>query len=214
LKFKPLRHYLVTGLIVWLPIIVTLWIFRFVIELLDKTISLLPHAYQPEQLIGFHLPGLGVIVTLLVLSMTGMFATNFLGQRMVRWGESILARIPLVRSIYNAAKQVIEAVFSTNSQAFRKVLLVEYPRKGMWSIAFLTNQSNPYIEDKTGLEMLTIFIPTTPNPTSGFLMAIPKSEATELDMSIDEALKLVISLGVMQNGLPPQNQTVTNPSNP
>ncbi|WP_367607269.1 DUF502 domain-containing protein [Legionella sp. W05-934-2] len=214
MKFKPLRHYLVTGLIVWLPIIVTLWIFRFVIELLDKTISLLPHAYQPEQLIGFHLPGLGVIVTLLVLSMTGMFATNFLGQRMVRWGESILARIPLVRSIYNAAKQVIEAVFSTNSQAFRKVLLVEYPRKGMWSIAFLTNQSNPYIEDKTGLEMLTIFIPTTPNPTSGFLMAIPKSEATELDMSIDEALKLVISLGVMQNGLPPQNQTVTNPSNP
>lgn len=213
MKFKPFRHYLVTGLIVWLPIIVTFLVFRFVIELLDKTISLLPNAYQPEQLLGFHLPGLGVVVTLIVLTLTGVFATNFFGQRLVRWGEAILARIPLVRSIYNAAKQVIEAVFSTNSQAFRKVLLVEYPRKGMWSIAFLTNQANPSIEKKTGMEMLTIFIPTTPNPTSGFLMAIPKSDAIELDMSIDEALKLVISLGVMQPGLPVANQTEANPSN-
>jgi len=213
LKFKPLRHYLVTGLIVWLPIIVTLLVFRFVIELLDQTISLLPNSYQPEQLIGYRLPGIGVVLTLVVLLLTGLFATNFFGQRLVRWGEAILTRIPLVRSIYNAAKQVIEAVFSTNSQAFRKVLLVEYPRKGMWSIAFLTNQANPDIQTKAGMEMVTIFIPTTPNPTSGFLMAIPKTDALELDMSIEEALKLVISLGVMQPGLPIPNQTEAKPSN-
>lgn len=207
MKLKPLRHYLVTGLIVWLPIIVTLLVFQFVIELLDKTISLLPFAYQPEQLFGIHIPGLGVVVTLIVLGLTGMIATNYFGQHLVRWGEAVLARIPLVRSIYYAAKQVIEAVFSTSNQAFRKVLLVEFPRKGMWSIAFLTNQANPIIEKHTGMEMVNVFIPTTPNPTSGFLMAIPKTDAIELDISIDEALKLVISLGVMQPDMLAKKQT-------
>ncbi len=213
MKLKPLRHYLVTGLIVWLPIVVTLLIFRFVIELLDSTMSLLPNAYQPEQLLGFHLPGLGVLFTFIVLGLTGMLAANFLGQRLVRWGETILSRIPLVRSIYYAAKQVIDALFSTNSQAFRKVLLVEFPRNGMWSIAFLTNQANPTIEKHTGKEMYSVFIPTTPNPTSGFLMAIPKTDAIELDMSIDEALKLVISLGVMQPNMPIAKQTEEKTSN-
>lgn len=184
-------------MVVWLPILVTLVILRFIVDLLDQTIALLPKAYQPAQLLGFHLPGLGVVLSLILLIITGLFATNFLGQRLVSWSESILDRIPLVRSIYNATKQVINTILSTNSQAFRKVLLVEYPRKGLWSLAFQTGITAQEINQHTGTEMLSIFVPTTPNPTSGFLMVVPKSDVIELSMTIDEALKFIITLGVL-----------------
>ncbi|MBA2652225.1 MAG: DUF502 domain-containing protein [Tatlockia sp.] len=196
---KSFRSYLITGLIVWLPILVTFVVLRFIIDLLDGTLSLLPHSYQPQQLFGMRLPGLGVIISLLLLLATGILATNFFGQRLMGWGEAVLAKIPLVRSIYNTAKQVIQAFFATNSQAFRKVLLIEYPRKGMWSIAFQTGFPSPEIVTKTGQEMISLFVPTTPNPTSGFLMMIPQNEAIELSMTIEEALKFIISLGVMQS---------------
>lgn len=196
---KAFRSYLLTGLIVWLPILVTFVVLRFMIDLLDVTIALLPKAYQPQQLVGMRIPGLGVIISLLLLLGTGIFATNFFGQRLMVKGEAILARIPLVRSIYNTAKQVIQAVFATNSQAFRKVLLIEYPRKGIWSVAFLTGFAAVEISTKTGEEMLSVFVPTTPNPTSGFLMMIPKREAIELSMTVEDALKFIISLGVMQS---------------
>ncbi|HBI22367.1 MAG TPA: hypothetical protein DDY37_07300 [Legionella sp.] len=198
MKVALLRSYLLAGLVVWLPILVTFVVLRFLIDLLDNTLALLPHAYQPEQLFGMHLPGLGVLLSLLVLLITGVVATNFLGQRVMRWSESILDKIPLVRSIYNATKQVIQAIFATNSQAFRRVLLVEYPRPGVWSMGFQTGAAQAEINEKTGGEMLTVFIPTTPNPTSGFLIMVPKSEAIELSMSIEAALKCIISLGVMQ----------------
>jgi uncharacterized membrane protein len=201
---KSLRSYLLAGLVVWLPIIITIGVLRFIIELLDKTLSLIPKAYQPEQLIGIHIPGLGVILSLILLLVTGLIVTNYLGQKLMRWGELLLSRIPLVRSIYNAVKQVINAVLSTNSDAFRKVLLVEYPRRGMWSIAFQTGAATAEINNKIKEPMLSLFIPTTPNPTSGFLLLVPKREAIELNMSIDEALKCVISLGVMQ---PPSSVT-------
>ena len=192
------RRYLLAGLVVWLPILATFGILRFLVDLLDNTISLLPYAYQPEQLFGFHIPGFGVILSLALLLLTGILATNFLGQRLVNWSESILDKIPLVRSIYNASKQVIQAIFSTNSQAFRKVLLVEYPRKGMWSLAFQTGVAHSSITQHVGSDMVSVFIPTTPNPTSGFLMMLPKSDVIELSMTIDEALKFIISLGMMQ----------------
>ena len=198
MKASSLRSYLLAGLVVWLTILVTLVVLRFLIDLLDSTLALLPHAYQPEQLFGIHLPGLGVLMSLLLLLITGIVATNFLGQRVMRWSEAGLEKIPLVRSIYNASKQVIQAIFATNSQAFRKVLLIEYPRKGLWSIAFQTGTVSPEISEKTGIEMLTVFIPTTPNPTSGFLILVPKTDAIELSMSVESALKCVISLGVMQ----------------
>ncbi|HAU3942040.1 TPA: DUF502 domain-containing protein [Legionella pneumophila] len=197
MKSKSIRSYLFAGLVVWLPILVTLVILRFIVDLLDQTIALLPKAYQPAQLLGFHLPGLGVVLSLILLIITGLFATNFLGQRLVSWSESILDRIPLVRSIYNATKQVINTILSTNSQAFRKVLLVEYPRKGLWSLAFQTGITAQEINQHTGTEMLSIFVPTTPNPTSGFLMVVPKSDVIELSMTIDEALKFIITLGVL-----------------
>ena len=197
MKGTSLRSYLLAGLVVWLPILVTMLVLRFLIDLLDKTMALIPHAYQPEQLFGFNLPGLGVLLSLIVLVITGIVATNLLGQRLVTWSEAVLDRIPLVRSIYSGSKQVIQALVATNSQAFRKVVLIEYPRKGIWSIAFQTGSPPAEINEHTGVEMITVFIPTTPNPTSGFLMMVPKAEATELSMSTEAALKLVISLGVM-----------------
>ena len=206
MKGKLIRSYLLAGLVVWLPILVTFVVLRFMIDLLDQTLALLPNAYQPEQLIGVHLPGFGVLLSLVLLLLTGVIATNLLGQRLVHWSEAILDKIPLVRSIYNATKQVIQAIFATNSQAFRKVLLVEYPRKGMWSVAFQTGVAPSEAAIHTGVEMVSIFIPTTPNPTAGFLMLVPKSETVELSMSVEAALKLIISLGVMQSDTKLKNQ--------
>lgn len=198
MRTASLKKYLLAGLVVWLPLLITIGVLRFIIDLLDKTLALIPEAYQPEHLLGLHIPGLGVILSLILLVSTGIFATNFFGQRLVIWGESILSRIPLVRSIYNAVKQVMNAVLSTNSEAFRKVLLIEYPRKDVWTIGFQTGSVNAEINDKVNEEMVSLFIPTTPNPTSGFLMMYPKKDTIELSMSIDEALKFIISLGVMQ----------------
>ncbi|CAM2780006.1 DUF502 domain-containing protein [Legionella anisa] len=202
-----LRSYLLAGLVVWLPILITIGVLRFIIDLLDNTVALIPKAYQPEQLIGHYIPGIGVILSLIILLITGVIATNYLGQRLVGWGESVLSRIPLVRSIYKTVKQVINAVLSTNSEAFRKVVLIEYPRKGLWTIAFQTGTTNTAINNKTKEEMISVFIPTTPNPTSGFLMMLPRSDVIELDMSIDEALKFIISLGVMP---PPSEAALAN----
>lgn len=198
MKPKSIRSYLLAGLVIWLPILITMGVLHFIIDLLDHTLALIPKAYQPEQLIGIHIPGLGVILSLLLLVGTGILAANYFGQRLMSWGESILSRIPLVRSIYNSVKQVINTILSTNSEAFRKVLLVEYPRKGLWTIGFQTGAVNAEISNKINEEMISLFIPTTPNPTSGFLVMIPKQEVIELSMSIDEALKFIISLGVMQ----------------
>jgi uncharacterized membrane protein len=197
-KGPSFKAYLLTGLVVWLPILVTMGVLRFIIDLLDKTMALIPKAYQPEQLLGYHIPGLGVVLSLLLLLLTGMLATNFFGQRLVRWGEAVLAKIPLVRSIYNAVKQVMNAILSSNSQAFRRVLLIEYPSAGIWSLAFQTGSASLAINTLAGEELVSAFVPTTPNPTSGFLMMVPKSKVKDLDMSVDEALKLIISLGVMQ----------------
>ncbi|MGM9453944.1 DUF502 domain-containing protein [Legionella bozemanae] len=197
MKSMSLRSYLLAGLVVWLPILITMGVLRFIIDLLDNTVALIPKAYQPEQLIGHYVPGIGVILSLIILLVTGVIVTNYLGQRLVGWGESILDRIPLVRSIYKTVKQVINAVLSTNSEAFRKVVLIEYPRKGLWTIAFQTGTANTAINNKTKDEMISVFIPTTPNPTSGFLIMLPRNDVIELDMSIDEALKFIISLGVM-----------------
>lgn len=195
---KSVRSYLIAGLAIWVPILVTFGVVRFIVDILDRTISLLPAAYQPEQLFGMNVPGFGVIISLVLLLLTGIIAANFFGQRLMSFSESILDRIPLVRSIYNSTKQVINAILSTNSQAFRQVLLVEYPRKGIWSIGFQTGTATFLDPQFPGEEMISVFIPTTPNPTSGFLMVAPKSDVKELSMTIDEALKCVISLGVMQ----------------
>ncbi|MBI5448645.1 MAG: DUF502 domain-containing protein [Gammaproteobacteria bacterium] len=195
---KLIRRYLIAGLLVWLPLWITLLIIKFVVELLDNSLSLLPFAYRPEALLGVKIPGFGVILSLLVLVITGFLVTNFVGKWLVNIWESILARIPLVRTIYAGAKKILETLFSPTGQSFRKVLLVEYPRAGLYSIAFQTGNGSPRLNAEMNKEFVTIFIPTTPNPTSGFLMLVPKEDVVELNMTVDEALKFVISLGVLQ----------------
>lgn len=194
-----IRRCFISGILVWLPIAVTLLVIKFVIDLLSKSLLLLPTAVQPDTLLGFHLPGVGVVLTLLVIFLTGMFARNIIGSQLVSIWDAAMARIPLVRSVYMGVKQVTETIFKPGGQSFRKVLLVEFPCAGVWSIAFQTGEAAKEIQQALdGESMVTYFIPTTPNPTSGFLMMKPKSEVIELDMSVDQALKLVISLGVVQ----------------
>ena len=198
-----IRKCFISGLLIWIPIWVTFLAFKFLADLLSKSLLLLPSHYQPDVVLGFHVPGVGVIVTLLIIFLTGVIAANFLGRRLVNLGDAIVARIPLVRSIYMGVKQVTQTVFTPGGQSFRKVLLVQYPCQGVWSVAFQTGEPAPGIQKLFQEPMVSYFIPTTPNPTSGFLMMAPKSQVIELNMKIDQALKFVISLGVVQpNGMP------------
>ncbi len=197
LKLKPIRSYILAGLVVWLPILVTFYVIRFIVDLLD---ALLPSKFQPDFLFGYHIPGFGVVLSLSLVIFTGIIATNILGQRLLHMGDVILTKIPLVRTIYYGSQQIIRAVFASNSQAFRKVMLIQYPSQGIWTLAFLTGNVNSEISAFTGDEdMLSVFIPTTPNPTSGFLMMVAKKNAVELTMTVEEAMKYIISLGVVSH---------------
>lgn len=194
---KKLQKYLIAGLLVWLPIVVTVLLFRFLITLMDQTLILLPSQIRPEAVIGFKLPGLGLILTLLVLIVTGIFAANFVGKSMVNFGEKIFKKIPIVRSVYSAAKNFADIVFSDTGQSFKKVLLIQYPRKGVYSLAFQTSTNLGEVQKKTGSDVVCTFVPTTPNPTSGFIIIIPKEDVIEMDMEVDEAFKMIVSLGVV-----------------
>jgi len=194
---KKLRRYLVAGVLVWAPIAVTFLLLRIAVNLMDKTLAVLPEKYQPDVLLGFHIPGLGVILTFLVLFVTGMLAANFVGRYVVGGWESLMDRIPVVRSVYSAAKNFAEIVFSDSSESFKKVLLIEYPRKGLYSLAFQTSSELGEVQARTGEDVVCCFVPTTPNPTSGIVIMIPRKDVTVLDMDVDEALKMIISLGVV-----------------
>ncbi len=190
-----MKKYLIAGLLFWLPIWATFVVIRFLFDLLDSTISLLPHPYQPDQLIGHHIPGLGILLAIIIIFLTGLLVTNFLGNKLVEISERLLSRIPIIRSIYSAVKQVANAFFQASGDSFKQVVLVEYPRKGLWSIGFQT--SGKFQGTPTNGQMLTVFIPTTPNPTSGFLIIVPVADVTELNMTIEEAFKAIVSLGVI-----------------
>ena len=194
---KRLRRYLVAGILVWLPLGVTIVIIRFLVGLMDKSLVLLPDQYRPEAWLGFAIPGLGVILTVALLLVTGVLTANIVGRTFVGGWESLLDRIPVARSIYSAAKNFTEIVFSDSGKAFKKVLLVEYPRKGIYTLTFQTATDIGEIQARTGEEVVCCFVPTTPNPTSGFIIIVPKKDVVELDMEIDEAVKLVMSLGVV-----------------
>ncbi len=194
---KRLRRYLVAGILVWAPLAVTFVLLRFAVNLMDKTLAILPQQYRPDELLGFHIPGLGVILTFIVLFITGMLAANFVGRYVVGGWESLLDRIPIVRTIYGGAKNFAEVVFSDSNESFKKVLLIEYPRKGIYSLAFQTSSELGEVQGRTGEDVICCFVPTTPNPTSGYVVMLPRSDATVLDMDVDEALKMIISLGVV-----------------
>jgi len=194
---KQLRRYLVAGILFWVPVGVTIFLLRLLVDLMDRTLLLLPEAYRPETLLGFNIPGLGILLTLVVLLGTGVLAANFIGGQIVQGWESLLNRIPLVRSIYSSAKQVAETLFSDTSQSFKRVLLIEYPRKGLWGLAFLTATSLAEVQARSDHDLICVFVPTTPNPTSGFLIMVPRQDVIELDMDVEQALKMIISLGVV-----------------
>lgn len=191
------RRYLLAGLLVWLPVVVTVVILKFLIDLVDSTLLLLPSSWLPEQVIGFRIPGLGLLLSGVVLLVTGMIVTNLLGRNMVRVWEGILARIPVVRAIYSASKQLTETLFSGSGKSFRKVVMVHYPHAGTWTLAFLTGDGMQEAITKTGKDLVNVFVPTTPNPTSGFFLMVPREDMIELDMTVDAGIKLILSAGAV-----------------
>ena len=196
-KTQRLRRYLIAGLLVWLPVLVTVFVLQFLIGLVDQTLLLLPENARPEALLGFRIPGLGLLLAVVVLLATGLAATNLVGRELLRWWENLMKRIPLVRSLYSGTKTFTETVFSGKGQAFQRVLLVEYPRKGIWTLAFQTAQQMQEASHRAGRDLVGVFVPTTPNPTSGFIIMIPREDVIFLEMSVEEAMRVILTLGVV-----------------
>jgi uncharacterized membrane protein len=194
---EALRRYLIAGLLVWVPLGITIWVLQLLISTLDQTLLLVPAGARPEALVGFHIPGLGALLAFAILLLTGVVAANFFGARLIAVWESVLGRIPVVKSIYSSVKQVSDTLLSDSGNAFRKALLVEYPYQGSWTIAFQTGVPALSVAGHLAGEHVSVYVPTTPNPTSGFFLMLPRSRVHELDMTVDEALKYIISMGVV-----------------
>ena len=197
-----MRKYFITGLLIWIPLVITIWVLTLVVGTMDNTLLLLPEPLQPKSWLGFNVPGLGVLLTLLVVFLTGLAAANIIGQRLVQMGEAVLARIPVVKTIYASVKQVSDTLFSSSGQAFRKAVLVRFPHSDAWTVAFVTGMAGGEVAQRLGDERISIYVPTTPNPTSGYFLIVPRADIIELDMSVDEALKYVISMGVASPAAP------------
>ncbi|HTC51207.1 MAG TPA: DUF502 domain-containing protein [Steroidobacteraceae bacterium] len=191
-----LRRLLVAGTLVWLPIIATIWVVRFFVGLMDQTLVLLPDRYQPQTLLGFHLPGLGVIFAFVVVLLTGLLVTNLIGRQLVGYWEELMQRIPLVRSVYGGVRSFTESVL-TSSNSFRQVVAVEFPRPGIWSIGFVTAEDVAEVSRRTGEQLSCVFVSTAPNPTSGFMLLVPRSQLIALEMSVDAAMKMIVTCGVV-----------------
>jgi uncharacterized membrane protein len=195
-----LRRYLVAGLLVWLPLGATFLVINLLVGWMDNSLLLLPEAYRPDSLFGFHIPGLGVLLSLLILLLTGLVAANLFGRKLVSMWERLLARIPLVRSVYSAVKQMVETMFADKGKSFRKVILIEFPRRGLWTLAFLTSEESGTVQQATGRDVVNVYVPTTPNPTGGYFVLVPKEDIQELDMSVDDGLKMLLSMGAVNPG--------------
>lgn len=209
MRGQLIKRYFITGLLIWVPLAITAWVLSLIAGAADQTLRLLPESVQPLHLLGFDIPGAGVVLTLLIILTTGLLAANFIGQRLVSWWEKLLARIPVVNSIYNSVKQVSDTLFSSSGNAFRKALLIQYPREGSWTIAFLTGKPGGDVANHLKDDYVSVYVPTTPNPTSGFFLMLPKRDVIELDMAVDEALKYIISMGVVA---PPVRKKRRSPS--
>ena len=204
------KRYFLTGLLIWVPLVITFWVLSLIIDTLDQSLRLLPNAVHPKNMLGFALPGAGALLTLAMIFLTGLLATNFIGQKLVDWWDKLLSRIPVVNSLYKAIKQVSDTLLAPNGNAFRKALLIEYPRRDAWTIAFLTGgPPGGDIGNHLRGEFVSVYVPTTPNPTSGFFLMLPRADVVELDMSVDEALKYIISMGVVA---PPPRPELKTPS--
>jgi uncharacterized membrane protein len=192
-----MKRYLIAGLLVWVPLGITIWVLHFLVSSLDSILLLFPESARPEALLGFNIPGIGVLIAFVILLATGMLAANFLGQRLIGAWEAVLTRIPFVKSIYSSVKQVSDTLLSPQGNAFRRALLVEFPHAGSWTIAFQTGAPAAAVADHLDGEHVSVYVPTTPNPTSGYFVIVPRARVHDLDMTVDEALKYIISMGVV-----------------
>jgi uncharacterized membrane protein len=192
-----MKKYLITGLLIWIPLVITLWVLKAIVDLLDRSLLLLPAAVHTENWLGVHIPGLGAILTIVIVLVTGIFATNFFGAQLIEIWHDILHRIPVVNSIYSSVKQISDTLFSSSGQAFRKALLVQWPREGLWTIAFLTGTPSAGVQKHLPPDCLAVYVPTTPNPTGGYFVIVQRKDVIELDMTVDQALKYIISMGVV-----------------
>lgn len=199
-----MKKYLLTGLLIWTPVAVTVWVLQLIVNTMDQTLNLLPLEWRPTM----HIPGLGVVLTVVVVLVTGVLASNLLGQKLLQFWEGVLRRIPVVNSIYGGVKQVSDTLLAPGGQAFRKVLLVQYPRQGSWTVAFQTGRPGGDVVNHLQGEYVSVYVPTTPNPTSGFFLMMPSSDVIELDMSVDEALRYVISMGVVSPAPKPRSNAM------
>ena len=194
---KKFRNYLIGGLLVWIPIMVTVWVVRFVARILDQSLVLLPRAWRPETLVGSYVPGVGLVLSLLLLFLTGVLVRNLFGGRIVAWLESMVRRIPVIGPVYSGAKTFSETVLTDTGRSFKQVVMVEFPRKGIFSIGFITSHELEEAQAKTEQDVTCVFVPTTPNPTTGFIILVPKDEVVIMDMTVDEAFKMLLTLGVV-----------------
>ena len=197
-----LRKWLLTGLLVVVPGVITVWVLNGIVSFLDQILLILPNSWQPDTLLGYHIPGFGVVLTLLILLLMGAVASNFVGRKLVAWGDALVTRIPVVRSIYSSVKQVSDTLFSESGNAFRTAVMVQWPREGMWTIAFVTGAPSGEVvghlhDDGLQDAFVSVYVPTTPNPTGGYLVVVRKSDCIELNMSVDAALKYIVSMGVV-----------------
>jgi len=193
-----LRRYLIAGLLVWIPLAITFWVLSLLVELMDQSLLIVPARFRSDALLGFHLPGLGAVLTLAILLATGAIAANFFGKRLLAVWESLVGRIPIVRSIYGGVKQISDTLFSPDGKAFRRAVLVRYPHPGAWTVALVTGSPEHEVTDHLGHDQVAVFVPTTPNITAGFFLIVPRSDTFELQMSVDQALKYIISMGVAE----------------
>lgn len=193
-----MRKYLLAGVLVWIPVVITIWVVKLLVDTMDHTLLLLPERFQTHALFGFHVPGMGVLLTLGVIFITGVIAANFFGKKLLALGDRILNRIPIVRSIYGGVKQISDTLFSPEGKAFRKAVLVRYPHQEAWTVALLTGEPEHEVTDHLGHDYVSVFVPTTPNITAGFFLLVKRTEVRELKMSVDDALKYIISMGVAE----------------
>jgi uncharacterized membrane protein len=191
------RRYLVAGLLVWLPLAITLWVLDFIVSTMDRTLLLLPGGWHPDRLIGVHIPGFGLLLSLAVVLLTGFLAANIIGQRLLSWWEGLLTRIPVVRSIYSSVRQVSHTLFSQKGQSFRKVVLIEFPQRGQWTLGLVVGTPGERINPDRSAALTTVYVPTAPNPTSGYVLMVRSEELREVDVSVDDAIKFHVSLGVV-----------------
>jgi uncharacterized membrane protein len=202
-----MKKYFITGLLVLVPVVITFWVLSSLIQTMDQSLLLLPEDWRPKKLFGFSMFGLGALLTLVVIFVTGLIATNIFGQQIILLWEAMLSRVPVVKSIYSSVKQVSDTIFSDSSNAFRQALLVEFPRKGVWTVAFLTGEPGGDVKNHLKDDFVSVYVPTTPNPTGGYFLMLPKDEVVELDMSVDQALKYIISMGTVEPSIKSEQVT-------